>query len=157
MRKKILAASVLGKSSDQRAWLDLGKHAVVELTSEDPAHPIENALQIGNSGQWRASNEGTQTIRLSFDEPQRLRRLRLEFSERDCIRTQEFVILASMLGAQQAVEVVRQQWNFSPNGSIEEIEEYEIDLNGVWMLELQLTPDISGGTSLATLDSWKIA
>ena len=38
-------------------------------------------------------------------------------------------------------EVVRQQWNFSPHGTTEEIEDYTVDLSGVTVLELRIDPD----------------
>jgi len=40
---------------------------------------------------WRAADSGTQTIRLIFDEPQKLTRISLVFEESETERTQEFV------------------------------------------------------------------
>jgi hypothetical protein len=39
---------------------------------------------------WRAASPGTQTIRLIFDEPQKLRCIWLVFEESENTRTQEF-------------------------------------------------------------------
>ena len=59
-------------------WKDL---AEVEITSEDAAHPIESALLPGSTSGWRAAEPGKQTIRLLFANPQRLRRIWLNFEE----------------------------------------------------------------------------
>jgi hypothetical protein len=157
MRKKLLTACNPADSPDHQAWLDLSIHATVELTSENPLHPIENAVVAGQAGQWTASSEGRQVIRLCFDKPQRIRRVVLEFIERDCERTQEFAILVGMHSDSKPLELVRQQWNFSPHGSTREFEDYEVDLIGVGTLELQLTPDLGGGPSRATLSRWNVA
>lgn len=80
----------------------------VELTSEDPARPIESALAPGEGPGWRAAGHGEQTIRLLFDPPHPLRRIRLEFSETAVERTQEYVVRWSADG-RDFREVVRQQ------------------------------------------------
>ena len=53
-------------------------------------------------------------------------------------------------------EIARQQWNFSPEGSVTEIEEYAVDLNGVSVLELAIRPDLGRGEAAATLASWRM-
>jgi hypothetical protein len=40
-------------------------------------------------------------------------------------------------------EVVRQQWNFSPGGTTEELEDYRVELDGVNALDLRIDPDRS--------------
>jgi hypothetical protein len=57
--------------SDQ-AWLNVQTVATLEFTSEDEGHPIEAALSSRGPQGWRASAPGKQTIRLIFDQPQRL-------------------------------------------------------------------------------------
>jgi hypothetical protein len=54
-------------------------------------------------------------------------------------------------------EVVRQQWNFSPTGSISEVEDYEVCLDVASALELAIRPDLVRGDALATLAEWRIA
>ena len=54
-------------------------------------------------------------------------------------------------------EVVRQQWNFSPNGSTAESEDYAIDLKRVSILELTIYPDRGAGEALAKLADWRLA
>lgn len=87
---------------------------------------------------------GPQTIRLVFDSPQTLRRILLVFEENETARTQEFVLRWSSDGGSSVREIVRQQWNFSPPGSVREIEEYQVELSGVTVLELIINPNISG-------------
>jgi hypothetical protein len=62
-----------------QAWLDVEHTALVEVASEENGYPIESALLGAENQGWRAVNPGTQTIRLIFDEPQKLRRIWLVF------------------------------------------------------------------------------
>jgi hypothetical protein len=87
---------------------------VVEVTSEEKEYPVESALVSGGMRGWRAADSGAQTIRLIFDEPQRLTRISLVFEETETERTQEFVLRWSPDGGRSFREIVRQQWNFSP-------------------------------------------
>lgn len=149
MRKTILPAE--GDAAAQAGeWLDLEPIARVELTSEDPDHPVESALTPDGGG-WRAAEPGEQTIRILFDAPQRIRRILLEFEETGTARTQEFVVRWSPSPTGATREVVRQRWNFSPDGSTREVEELSPDLDGVAVLELAVTPDVSGGDARASL------
>src|ERR1700751_3478067 len=101
-------------------WLDVGSVAVVEVTSEDDAYPIESALLAGGERGWRAGGPGPQTIRLVFDQPQTLRRIQLHFEETDVARMQEFVLRWSPDRGKLYREIIRQQWNFSPFGTTRE-------------------------------------
>jgi hypothetical protein len=93
-----------------------------------------------------------------FDAPQRLRCIALVFEENDMKRTQEFVLRWSPDGGRSFREIVRQQWNFSPPETIQETEEYEVELSDVTVLELVITPEISGGTAVrASLKSLRAA
>lgn len=132
-------------------WLDLESCAEVELSSEDPAHPIEHALRPDPGLIWRASVAGEQRIRLLFDAPLSLRRILLEFQETDRVRTQEYLLRWSPDGGVSWREIRRQQWNFDPTGSTREREVHEVDLAGVTQLELIITPDQSGGDAIASL------
>src|SRR5437868_15308395 len=109
MRKRITSKPQRESSSANTSWLDLEALARVEVTSEDAAHPIESALlTIGAIG-WRAESPGEQTIRLLFDAPQRLRRIRLLFREESEARTQEFVLRWSPTTESSWRDVVRQR------------------------------------------------
>ena len=70
MRKRIIPSTAEG-SPPSGDWLDLEDLVQVEITSEDPAHPIESALLPGNASGWRAATAGRQIIRVCFDQPQR--------------------------------------------------------------------------------------
>ena len=118
---------------------------------------MESALVAGEMRGWRAADSGTQTIRLIFDEPQRLTRIALVFEETDTERTQEFVLRWSGDGGHSFREIVRQQWNFSPPNSIREVEEYRVELSDVTVLELIIVPDISRGSARASLKSLRLS
>jgi len=125
--------------------------AQVEVTSEAAAHPIESALIPSAGPGWRAEEPGQQTVRLLFDEPQRVRHIRLLFQEDERQRTQEFVLRWSSDGGQSYREIVRQQYNFSPPGSTSECEDYDVEIDRVTALELTIVPDISGAPVCASL------
>ena len=65
-------------ASDAR-WLDLEELAHIEVSSEDPQHPVEGALVLGDERGWRAGQAGPQTIRILFDRPVPVRRMILSF------------------------------------------------------------------------------
>jgi hypothetical protein len=52
---------------------------------------------------------------------------------------------------------VRQQYNFSPPEALSEVEDYDVDLDGVTALELKIVPDISGGSAQASLAQLRLA
>jgi hypothetical protein len=156
MRKHLIAPIPQSAPALNDGWLDLDGAAVVEVTSEDKEHPVESALVPGETRGWRAAASGTQTVRLIFDEPQRLTRIALAFEETETERTQEFVLRWSGDGGRSFREVVRQQWNFSPPNTSREVEEYQFDLTGVAVLELIIVPDISRGSAHASLKSLRL-
>ena len=98
-----------------------------------------------------------ETIRLIFDESQRLTRIALVFEEAETERTQEFTLRWSGDHGSSFQEIVRQQWNFSPPNSVREVEEFQVDLSGVTALELVIVPDISGGAARASLKSLRLS
>ena len=157
MRKRIIGYGPREVSAAEPGWLDLERLAQVEITSEDANYPIDSALIPGTGSGWRAAQSGEQTIRLLFDEPQRLRRIHLVFSEGDLERTQEFVLRWSSDGGQSYREIVRQQYNFSPPDVTREAEDYDVDLDGVTALELKIVPDISRGSARASLAQLRVA
>jgi hypothetical protein len=157
MRKRVIGSDSSASELPVDQWLSLVELADVEVTSESAEHPIESALLPGDSAGWRASTPGEQTIRLLFREPTRLRRIALKFVERDVERMQEYVVRWSQDGGRSFHDVVRQQWNFSPRGSTEEIDDYRVDLPAVTVLELNIVPDRSTGRSLASLAQLRVA
>jgi hypothetical protein len=143
--------------SAKPSWLDVRGIARVEVTSEDWRFPIEAAFADGDQGGWRAAEPGTQTIKLFFDQPQRIRRILLQFLELVVERTQEFTLQWSKGETDELRPLLRQQWNFSPGGSTSQLGDYRVDLDGVWMLQLVIVPDISRGPAIASLASWRLA
>ena len=88
MRKRIINRDFVSPRLEKQ-WLDLESITSVEVTSEDSAFPIESALLWRDKAGWRAAEPGVQTIRLVFDQPQRLRHVSLVFEETETKRTQE--------------------------------------------------------------------
>jgi hypothetical protein len=159
MRKRQIRPILQSAGPSDRAWLDLADNALVEVTSEEKAHPIESALlpDEHESCGWLAANPGAQTIRVVFDEPQTLRRIWLVFEDVENTRTQEFVLRWSPGADHCFREIVRQQWNFSPCGSTREVEDYAVDLSEVVILELMIVPDTTDREARASLRSLRLA
>ena len=157
MRKRLITAIQENIRTRSVDWLDVERAALVEVTSEDNDHPVESAFVSGDALGWRAAVPGTQTIRLIFDQPQKLRAILLVFEENDIPRTQEFVLRWSPDGGSSFREIVRQQWNFSPGVATREVEEYQLDLSGVTVLELMINPHIGGGVARASLKNLRLS
>jgi hypothetical protein len=159
MRKSIVSPTAATTTPIADSWRDLERIARVEITSEDAAFPIEHALGKHATTGWRAATTGPQLIRLFFDEPQTIRRIQLHFVDRTAERSQEFAVYAG--AGTQMHEVVRQQWNFNPNGNTEELEDYAVDLHDITSFELRIDPDRSHDPALsqsyASLQSLKLA
>lgn len=155
MRKRVIGADA-GDAPAAAEWLDLEAIAQVELTSEDPARPIEAALRGSGEG-WRAAGPGPQEIRLIFDRPLQLRRIYLRFEEPEQQRSQEFALRWSADGGQSYRELLRQQYSFSPPGTTREVEEYRVELAGVTVLALQIDPDRGAGAARASLAALRLA
>lgn len=157
MRKQIGILDAVDHSGRELRWIDVERSAAVEVSSEDPAHPIESALRAEGPGCWRAGEPGPQTLRLRFDGPLHLERIRLVFTERDVPRTQEFVLRWSSDDGRTYRDIVRQQYTFSPPGTVREVEDYTVQLDGVTTLELHIVPNIGDHTMRASLEQWTIA
>jgi hypothetical protein len=157
MRKRLIPPTPETVRPDGEGWLDLERAAAVEVTSEEENFPVESALVLEETRGWRAAIPGTQTIRLVFDQPQRLRHISLVFEETETTRTQEFVLRWSPRVGHPFREIVRQQWNFSPPETTREVEEYHVELSEVTVLESIITPDISGGMARASVKSLRVS
>ena len=155
MIKRIIAQDIQNLPTPNQDWLNLDILSQVEVSSEDAAHPIESSLIPGNDVGWRAAESGPQTVRLFFDQPQRIRRIQLKFHEDEFERTQQFVLRWSSNGSYR--EIVRQQYNFSPPTTTSEFEDYHLDLVDLTALELNIIPDISGGAARASLVKLNLA
>lgn len=156
MRKTVGKSGGTNPPEGAEEWLDLETIAQAEVTSEDPAHPIELAFRPGGQSGWRASGKGQQTISLYFDEPIAIRRIHLEFVEPRMERTQEFTLSWAPDRAGPHHLIVRQQWNFNPENASTEVEDYQVDLQEVRALELVIRPDLSRGQGLASIARWSV-
>jgi hypothetical protein len=141
----------------EQGWLDLESIVSVEVTSEDNSFPIESALLQRDKEGWRAAEPGSQTIRLIFGQPQRLRRICVVFEETERKRTQEFTLRWSPDQGSSFREIVRQQWNFSSPGATRETEDYAVDLSNVTLLDLIIEPDKENSKARASLLSLRLA
>jgi len=157
MRKRIIDHTLQSSPSPNDGWLNIEEIAEVELTSEDAAHPIESAFAVGADLGWQAAGPGKQIIRLVFTHPLRLRRIWLEFLEPHVSRTQEYVLRWSPDLGRSYRDIVRQQWNFNADNSTRETEDHTVDLPGITVLELIITPDIGGGQAKASLAQLRLA
>ena len=82
-------------------------------------------------------------------------RLHDEYQIRDCLLYTSLRWSAD--GGQSFHEIVRQQWNFNPQGANTETEEHQVELSGVNVLELVITPEIGGGDAVASLAHLRVA
>jgi hypothetical protein len=137
-------------------WLSTAEVDGVEVTSEDRRYPIEQVLTDGATGGWRAAEPGRQVVRVRFRAPRRLRRVVLEFRTSGDERTQEYVVRCSHDGGTSARDLVRQQWNFSRTAPCE-TEDHRVDVEGVTMVEIEITPDVADGGAYASLARLRLA
>jgi len=157
MRTRLISSAGKIESTQAPDWLELDPAARVEVTSEADGYPIEGALLPAAGRGWRAGTPGRQIIRLLFDEPQIIRTIRLVFKEEQDVRTQEFLLRWLPHGTESWREVVRQQWNFSPPDTVEECEEYKVQLVSAAALELSINPDISRQGVKASLEKLQLS
>jgi hypothetical protein len=157
MRKRLITPTPEIVRSRTEGWVDLERGAIVEITSEDNDYPVESAFASGETRGWRAAEPGPQTVRLIFDQPQRLKQISLVFEEKETARTQEFVLRWSSDGGTSFREIIRQQWNFTPPETVREVEEYQVELSNVTALELKIVPNMNGGAARASLKSLRLS
>lgn len=157
MRKRLIIPVIQNKPLPHQDWMDLETLAQVEISSEGALHPIEFALTPDIEHSWKAARPGKQTIRLIFDEPQKIQHIRLQFWEDEQARTHEFLLRYYSDREMSYKDIVRQQYNFSPPHTSDEIENYTVKLEDVTELELIINPDISGGSAKASLAGLQLA
>ena len=158
MRKRIIGSAHVRSEVVPRSdtWLDLEQIATVEVSSEDPRFPVEAIFDPTEESGWRAAQDGEQLVRIIFDEPTPLHHMQVLFVENEIERTQEFTIRWSPAEGGPTGEIVRQQWTFSPQGSTREVEQYDVNLDGVAVLELSIKSDLNAGRGRATLLNWRV-
>ena len=154
MRKQIVPLVPRTASTSSSQELNIADLATVLVTSEAPNFPVENAFddQYGPGGsRWMAAEAGEQTLTVAFDVPQSLRRIVLEVEEREVERTQEISVALSEDGGHTYHELVRQEYTFSPAGATFEREEWEVSVQKVTHVRVQIKPDKGGRPCRATL------
>src|SRR5687768_16949068 len=92
---------------------------------------------------WHRRNFRPQTLRILFDAPQRITKIRVAFEELEANRTQEFVLRWGSDRGEANHEILRQQYTFSPPQCTQEVETYGVELDQVSVLEITIVPDIS--------------
>lgn len=156
MRKKIIGKETLTEPVRRPGELDIAAIATVMVTSEEANFPIENAFdnQRGPGGsRWVAAEPDEQTLILVFDAPQTLHQISLEVEELEVSRTQALKLSVSQDGGNTYRELFRQEYNFSPPGTMFEREEWSVSLDSVTHLYLWIKPDKSSQPCRATLTS----
>lgn len=146
---------VAGSTSGRREipdvqWLDLD--AVADLTIVSAGRRVARVRPL-----WSADSPGEQTIEIHFHHRTSVRRLRVVSSEVEQARTQEMTIWASLHGGEPHREVVRQQFNFSPHGATEEVEEYALQLDDVSTIKMRIVPSIDGRPAVARVNELRVA
>jgi hypothetical protein len=157
MRKALINQPIENTPSSDLNYLDLEHLTQVEISSECRNHPIESALVESSASGWQAACSGEQTIRLIFDQPQTIKHIFLLFDEQEQSRTQEFTLLWRIDNEDIFREILRQQYHFSPPHSVQETENYTVDLKQLKALELRIIPDISGGDANAKLTRLRLS
>lgn len=135
---------------------DIAAVATVQVTSEAPDHPIDLAFDDhrGSGGtRWIAGEPGEQTVILAFDAPQTIQQILLEIEEPEVARTQDLQLSLSCDGGRTYREVLRQEFNFSPDGTTFEREKWTVSAQAVTHLRLVIKPDKGGKACRATLTS----
>jgi hypothetical protein len=64
---------------------------------------------------------------------------------------------ASLDRGERHREVLRQQFNFSPNGATKEVEEYALQLEEVSAIQLRIVPSIDGQPAVARVTELRVA
>lgn len=153
MRKSILRKENV---TDLPQGIDIPALASALISSEDPAHPIENAFDPSHgpgSSYWRAQDPGDQNIVLAFDTPQQIHQIVVEIEELQTPRSQELQISTSSDQGRTYTPVVTQGFNFSPPGTTFEREIWTVTLDPITHLRLLIKPDTSNDACYACLTS----
>jgi len=154
VRKRQLGAE---PEPPEEGAIDLSGAATLAYSSEDPAHPVEHAIDgRGGAGGtcWRAAQPNTtEQLIVELDQPRTLSKLVYEVEERERERTQEVRIEASSDGGKTYRGLVTQEYNFSPGGATFQREELRIEVVDATHVRLTIVPNKngSGAASLTTL------
>lgn len=124
--------------------IDIIRNAEVAVTSESENSPLDNIVD-GSTGpgssQWVAGSTGPQTLIFKFDAPQNITAIIYEIEEREIARTQEICFEVSTDSGVRFREILRHEYNFSPDGSTFQREELKLDLSQITDLKMTIKPD----------------
>lgn len=139
--------------------IDLVAGATIAYSSEDPAHPIEHALdECSGPGatRWVSARPDTvEHIVFEFDRPQAISRLAYEVEEGSRERTQQVSAEVSEDGGRTYRQIFAQDYTFSPHGATYQREEQRINCAVVSHLRLTIIPN-KNGSGPATLTSLRL-
>lgn len=150
IREHAVASRMAPSETTGIQWLDLD--AVADVMIVVDGRRVARAPRA-----WSADCPGEQIIEVRFHHPTSVRRLRVVSSEVEQSRTQEMRIWASSLRGERHRELLRQQFNFSPNGATEEVEDYALQLDDVSAIQLRIVPSIDGRPAVARVSELRIA
>lgn len=144
LRKKIIAPDAGTATSSPANTIDIIRNAEVIATSESENFPLDNIVD-GSTGrgssQWVAGATGPQTLVFKFDAPQNIAGIVYEIEEQEVARTQEICFEVSTDSGAHFREILRHEYNFSPDGSTFQREELKLDLAHVTDLKMTIKPD----------------
>ncbi|MFH1494194.1 MAG: discoidin domain-containing protein [Pseudomonadota bacterium] len=124
--------------------IDIIQNAEVIATSESENFPLDNIVD-GSTGpgssQWVAGSTGPQTLIFKFDTPQNITAIVYEIEEKETARTQEICFEVSTDSGAKFREILRHEYNFSPDGSTFQREELKQDLPQITDLKMTIKPD----------------
>lgn len=141
---------VTSSASAETPWLDLDVLADVTITAG-------GQRVARGAGLWSADCPGEQTIDVRFRHPTNVSRLRIVSREGERSRTERMTIWASLRRGEQHREVLRRQFDFSPWGATEHVEEYDLELEDVSALQVRIIPSIDGQRAVARVSELHIA
>ncbi len=147
IRKRLLQDAWLLPTSSS-AELDVTTGATIAYSSEEAAHPVDNAFD-GRDGPggtyWESARDNTsETLLIEFDQPHDISRLIFEVEERQLERTQEVRLEVSCDSGITFSALLVQEFVFSPRGATFQREDVRRNVGGVSHLRLVVVPNKSG-------------
>jgi hypothetical protein len=144
LRKRITPSATGAAIPAPANTIDIIQNAEVIATSESENFPLDNIVD-GSTGpgssQWVAGSTGPQTLAFKFDTPQNITAIVYEIEEREIARTQEVCFEVSTDSGANFREILRHEYNFSPDGSTFQREELRQDLPQTTDLKMTIKPD----------------
>lgn len=151
------AASARAGAAAPPPWLALNQVAIIQASSECEDFPIAGPIQIPHRVEWRAGVPGPQLVRVRFFAPYHLHRMRIVFREAERTRTQELIIRVWVTGAHRPMDLLRCEIAFTPPAVTCNATDREFSVRDVVAIDLDILPDIDGGSAVATLCELRVA